>query len=96
MASLTSIKDWFYIDCLLNRNSNSDSDEKFLSTLLTIMGRTVISNDRLMNDIKVKNTLDEGLFTVNSVFLSKAWRQLKSTKGETHENSIEVQETVTD
>ena len=96
VASLTSIKDWFYIDCLLNRNSNSDSDEKFLSTLMTIMGRTVISNDRLMNDIKVKNTLDEGLFTVNSVFLSKAWRQLKSTKGETHENSIEVQETVTD
>ena len=76
-ASLTSIEDWYFMYSMLCRNRPSDSDEKFLMTLVALMNRTAVSNDRLMNDIRVKDTLSEGLVPLNSLYLTKGYRLYK-------------------
>ncbi len=79
-ASLTSIEDWYFMYTMLCRNRYSDNDDQYLVTLVALMGRTAVSNDRLMNDIRVKNTLDEGLTALNGLYLTEQYRQFVMEK----------------
>lgn len=80
IASKTSIEDWYFMYSLLNRNSFMDSDDKYMATLYAIMDRTAVSNDRLMNNMRVKNTLDEGLADLNGILMSPWWQSLKQVE----------------
>lgn len=76
IASLTSIEDWYFMYSILSRTGAWASEEQHKATLFTLMGRTAISNDRLMNAIRVKNTLDEGLYELNGIMYSPWWLNL--------------------
>jgi len=68
LASLTSLKDWYYMKLILSNVQQSWNEAQNMKALLALIHRHVISTDRLMNDIGVKNTLDENLVALNSVF----------------------------
>ena len=77
-ASLTSIEDWYFMYMMLCRNRASDNDDKYLVTLMALMGRTAVSNDRLMNDLRIKNTLTDGLTKLNSLSFDNRYRAIKA------------------
>jgi len=68
LASQTSLRDWYYMKLILSNVKNSWSEEQNQKALLALVHRYVLSTDRLMNDIGVKNTLEEGLVALNGVF----------------------------
>lgn len=79
LASRATLKDWYFMKLILmNRpdanNYSKDSEIKQLENLkvlIALVHRGVIPNDRLMNDIGVKDTLKEGLYELNSLY----WRK---------------------
>ena len=75
LSSMTSVEDWYFIYSLLNSNKPTDPDEKYLKTLMSIMGRTTMPNDRLMNDLGIKDTLDEGLVELNGIYYTGWWAE---------------------
>ena len=80
ISSLTSIEDWLYIYLMLENIPKFAKDEQYLAVLLHVVNRTAISNDRLMNNIGIKNTLEEGLVTLNGLMYTnwyKKYTQLK-------------------
>ena len=77
ISSLTSIEDWFYMYSMFENVPVYATEQQYLKILLSVVNRTAISNDRLMNNIGVKNTLDEGLVAVNGVLYSNWWQSLK-------------------
>lgn len=68
IASKTSLKDWYYMKLILSNLKNSWSEEENERVLLSLVHRYVMSTDRLMNNIGVKNTLKESLVELNGVF----------------------------
>lgn len=88
IASLTSIEDWYFMYSILSRNKPSDSDEKYLATILALMSRTAVSNDRLMNDLRVKDTLTEGLSGVNGLYMSEDYWRTKNLIAKAIRNSM--------
>lgn len=77
ISSLTSIEDWFYMYSMLENVPNYATEQQYLKVLLSLVNRTAISNDRLMNNIGIKDTLNEGLVTVNGVLYSNWWQLLE-------------------
>lgn len=76
ISSLTSLSDWFYIYSMLENIPIQATERDYFKVLLNIVNRTAISNDRLMNNIGVKNTLDEGLVTLNGIMCTSWWKSL--------------------
>lgn len=76
ISSQTSIEDWFFIYSMLESIPKRADEAEYMRVLLSIVNRTALSNDRLMNDIKIKNTLDEGLVYLNGIFYSNWWKSL--------------------
>lgn len=77
LSSQTSIEDWFFIYVMLENVSHKAIEQQYLRTLLSVINRTSISNDRLMNNLNIKNTLDEGLVALNGVMYSNWWQSLE-------------------
>ena len=65
LASRTTLKDWYFMRTILMNRKSTYDDAVNLRALLTIIHRGVISNDRLMNNMGIKNTLNESLFDIN-------------------------------
>jgi hypothetical protein len=65
IASLTSIRDWYFIKMILNSANNSNSDEDYMRVLLAVIHRAIFNQDRLLNVIGVKDILDEGLYDLD-------------------------------
>ena len=76
IASKTSLRDWYYMKLILSNIKNSWSEEESERALLSLIHRYVISTDRLMNSIGVKNTLKEGLTDLNSIFYNPYIRRV--------------------
>lgn len=77
LSSQTSIEDWFFMYSILENVPKYATEQQYLAVLLHLVNRTSISNDRLMNNIGVKNTLDEGLVAVNGILYSNWWQSLE-------------------
>ncbi len=77
LSSLTSIEDWFFIYSMLESIPYSASEQQYLRVLLNIVNRTAVSNDRLMNNIGIKDTLSEGLVALNGILYSNWWQSLE-------------------
>lgn len=69
-ASLTSLKDWVYIKMLLNDSDirNNQHNEKVLYAL---MHRTAFNQERLNNDIKIENVLNNQIEMLDSIRYTK-------------------------
>lgn len=69
IASLTSLEDWYYMKMILNGNSRVmvtyKTEAEYNHMILNLIHRTSYSPQRLLNDIGVKNVLDEELFDLN-------------------------------
>ncbi len=72
IASLTTLKDWYYIKMILNGNSSdvsyNNDDYGYRHILLSIMHRTTFSPNRLLNNLGIINVIDEELYDLNTVF----------------------------
>ena len=72
IASKTSLEDWFLMSVILKGNNRCMSrirgELEYRHILIELVHRTIASPERLMNDIGVKNVLDESLFNLNTVF----------------------------
>lgn len=77
LSSLTSIEDWFFMYSMLQNIPTQATEQQYLRILLNLVNRTAVSNDRLMNNIGVKNTLEEGLVAVNGILYSNWWQSLE-------------------
>lgn len=66
IANQTSLKDWYFIKTLLsNTPKHSYSDTPYIKALLAVINRGAFPNDRLMNNLNIKNTLNESLVDLN-------------------------------
>lgn len=65
LASQTTLKDWYYMKLILNNISKSWSEVECEKALLALVHRNTNSNDRVLNDIGVKDTLKENLVHLN-------------------------------
>ena len=70
VASQTSLKDWYYIKMLLYTVKNGD-EYGSLCALISIIHRGALSNERILNDLKIKNIIEEELYPLNSVLYRK-------------------------
>lgn len=77
IASLTSMEDWMYMYSILSSVTVGSSEDVCIKALLNIANRRMFSVDRLMNSMKVMDTLHEELVDLNSLFYSKWWNELK-------------------
>lgn len=77
IASMTSIGDWLYMYNILDKVRAGADDSEYFHSLIALMHRGVMSNDRLMNEIYVKNTLSESLVDVNKLFCTDGWQSLR-------------------
>lgn len=64
-ASMTSTKDWLYMKLIIKRAMQYRTEESAMKGLLALVNRTVFPNERLVNDLGVKNILTEGLYDLN-------------------------------
>lgn len=85
IASLTSLKDWYYIKMMLKGNSymstrlddnkgnsnSSDTEQEYKHILLSVIHRSTFSPNRLMNDMGILNVVDEELYDLNTVFYNE-------------------------
>lgn len=71
LASQTSLKDWYFMLLILsNTDKRKINDDAYnLKIMLSLINRSIIPTDRLMNDLGIKNTLEEGLYDLNSYML---------------------------
>lgn len=87
IAAQTSIEDWYFMYSILNSAGAWASEDKYKAILFTLMGRTSISNDRLMNAVKVKDMFSEELSALNGIMSSPWWRSLE--RRSSNEESID-------
>lgn len=66
LASRTTLKDWYFMKSILMNRQNVHDEKDNFKAIIAVIHRGVISNDRLMNDIGIKNTLDESLVMLNA------------------------------
>lgn len=66
IASLTTIKDWYYIKMLLDSVSIRSTDEECLRVLFAVIHRGVYSTDKMLNLVGLKDVLNEGLYGVDT------------------------------
>lgn len=85
IASLTSLKDWYYIKMMLKGNSymstrvenkdeignNIDIEQEYKHILLSIIHRTTFCPNRLMNDMGILNVVDEELYDLNTILYNE-------------------------
>lgn len=64
-ASLTSLRDWIYIQLMLNNASRSWDVQQQEIALFSMIHRSTLNRHRILNDIGVINTLDESISIVN-------------------------------
>ena len=99
LASQTSLKDWYFMLLIL---SNTDNKKQYddawnLKMMLALINRSLLSTDRLMNALGIKNTLAESLYDLNTYLLwdymdftddKKAFEQYKRKMDELAEKEI--------
>ena len=66
IASLTTIKDWYYIKMLLGSAGKYQTDEQALRALMAVIHRAVYPQEKLMNLIGIKDVLAEGLYDIDT------------------------------
>lgn len=66
IASLTTIKDWYYIKMLLDSVSGRSTEEECFRVLLAIIHRGAYNTDKLLNLMGVKDVLSEGLYNLDT------------------------------
>lgn len=81
IASLTSLKDWYYIKMMLKGNSymgarggtsnSNDAEQEYKHILLSVIHRTTFCPNRLMNDMGILNVIEEELYDLNTVFYNE-------------------------
>lgn len=81
LASQTSLKDWYFMKLILSNVKNSWSEVENERVLLSLVHRSTMSTDRLMNNIGIKNTLEENLMRLNCIFYDDSIRRIGSTIG---------------
>lgn len=65
LASQTTLKDWYYMKLILKGIEHTWSDAECEKALMALVHRNTFSNDRVLNDIGIKNTLMENLVQLN-------------------------------
>lgn len=65
ISSLTTLKDWYYMRLILSNIGDMYDESQCQKAILALIHRSVIPNDRLLNDIGVKDTLTENLVKLN-------------------------------
>lgn len=72
-ASITSLRDWIYMKMLLtkaieNKRIDDDTmDKKCQKALYELSTRSVITSDRINNDINISNILGQDLYNLNNI-----------------------------
>lgn len=66
IASLTTIKDWYYIKMLLGSAGKYQTEEQNLRALMAVIHRAVYEQQKLMNLIGIKDVLSEGLYDIDT------------------------------
>lgn len=67
LASETSLKDWLYIKMIVDNASSKRSDMEAIRGLAAAINRSAYPNERILNDIGIKNVLTEGLVELNAL-----------------------------
>lgn len=65
IASLTTLKDWYFIKMILESASKSNNEEDYVRVLMAVIHRGIFPQDRLLNLIGIKDTLNEGIYDLN-------------------------------
>lgn len=65
LASQTTLKDWYYMKLILKNVANSWDEAACQKAIMALVHRNTYSNDRVLNDISIKNTLQENLVYLN-------------------------------
>lgn len=65
IASLTTLKDWYFIKMILESASKSKDEQDYVRVLMAVIHRGIFPQDRLLNLIGIKNTLNEGLYDLD-------------------------------
>lgn len=65
IASLTTLKDWYFIKMILESASKSKDEQDYVRVLMAVIHRGIFPQDRLLNLIGIKDTLDEGLYSLD-------------------------------
>ncbi len=91
MASRTSLGDWYYMKLIIE-TPKGWADMTYLRALYNLMNRQTLSNDRLMNVIGVKDTLGEGLVSLNRILFTEWWQNKARSKGEGEIGGVEEEQ----
>lgn len=67
IASETSLKDWIYIKMIIDRALSDRTELGALKGLTAVVNRMAYPNERIINDLGIKNVLNEGLFELNTL-----------------------------
>lgn len=85
IASRTSLKDWYYMKViLLTAKNSSDSHSEYIAlrAILTLVHRSVLSTNRIINDMGIINVVDEALAGLNQVFYNPYIKMLSMEEKE--------------
>ncbi len=94
MASRTSLGDWYYMK-LIVETPKGWNETTYLRALYNLMNRQTLSNDRLMNVIGVKNTLEEDLVALNRLYCTEWWRNHGRTEKIEESEGVEEGQEIT-
>lgn len=68
LASKTSLKDLVYIKMILSNIDVKWDEKEYEKALFSVIHRSTLSPERLINDIGISNTLKKELFDINGIF----------------------------
>lgn len=65
IASLTTLKDWYYMKLILDKTAGSYDEQDYLRALFGLIHRAIYNQDRLLNVIGIKDVLNENLYELD-------------------------------
>ena len=71
LASRTSLRDLVFMKMLLNSIENSWDEKECAKALMALVHRAAFSNNRLANDLRITNILEEELVKINMAFINE-------------------------
>lgn len=67
LANQTTLKDWLYIQMIINHAMEQSTSLAAFQGLSAVINRSTYPNERVLNDLGVKNILTEGLVDLNKL-----------------------------
>lgn len=78
IASRTSLKDWIYIYLIILNGLRSNSEIGAYRALMACVHRNAVSNDRILNDLGLKDVINEALVELNMMGVSGIERKTET------------------